>query len=328
MSDRAVVIRALQVRKRRLFGVGRLLELSPAQASFDVRGFASGDPARRQALEAIGETFIAGYNAALGTETVPDLARWIALVPEQLRGFAAEGAAMATAIADALPFATARLPRTLNRFDREFTYLMHVGAGWALARVPWRRRHILAVLDPLLIWLAYDGLGFHDCYFKPAKVLAGWRRTRTGYAARAYDQGIGRALWFVSGGEPQRAAAAIRWLATERASDLFAGLGLAMTYAGPNSRGELAETLRLAGREAAAFGQGIAFACEARARAGHIPGHTQTAAEAIGFDAAALAALTRQAREELPAFERGVPRYELWRQRMTDVVARGVGERA
>lgn len=328
MSDRAVAIRPLRARKRRLFGVGRFLELSPAQASFEVRGFASGDPARRQALEAIGETFIAGYNAALGTETLPDLARWIALVPEQLRGFAAEGAAMATAIADALPFATVRLPRTLNRFDREFTYLTHVGAGWALARVPWRHRRILAALDPLLMWLAYDGLGFHDCYFKPAKVLAGWRRTRKGYAAHAYDQGIGRALWFVSGGEPQRAAAAIRRLPAERASDLFAGLGLAMAYAGPNSRGDLAEALKLARREAAAFGQGIAFACEARARAAHIPGHTQTAAEAIGFEAAALAALTRQARDELPAFDRDVPRYELWRRRVTDAVARGMGERA
>jgi len=48
-------------------------------------------------------------------------------------------------------------------------------------------------------------------------------------------QGIGRALWFVSGGEPQRAAA-LSGAAAERASDLFAGLGLAMAYAGPNSR--------------------------------------------------------------------------------------------
>jgi len=174
------------------------------------------------------------------------------------------------------------------------------------------------------MWLAYDGLGFHDCYFKPAKVLAGWRRTRKGYAAHVYDQGIGRALWFVSGGEPQRAAAAVRRLPAERASDLFAGLGLAMAYAGPNSRGDLAEALKLAGREAAAFGQGIAFACEARARAAHIPAITQTAAEAIEFEAAALAALTRQARDELPAFDRDVPRYELWRRRMTDAVARGM----
>lgn len=327
MSDRAVAIHPLSARKRRLFGVGRLLELSPAQASFEVRGFASGDPARQLALETIGETFIGGYNAALGSQTLADLARWIAQVPEPLRGFAAEGAAMATAIADALPFATARLPQALNRFDREFTYLVHVGAGWALARVPWRRRRILAALDPLLMWLAYDGLGFHDCYFKPAKVLADWRRIREGYAAQAYDQGVGRALWFASGAEPQRAAAAIRRLPTGRAGDLFAGLGLAMTYAGPNSRCELAEALRLAGREAAAFGQGIAFACEARARAGYIPGHTRTAAEAIGFEAAELAALTRQAREELPALEREVPRYELWRRRMSDVVARGMGER-
>jgi enediyne biosynthesis protein E3 len=320
-------ISPLRYRRRLLFGLGKLLELSPAQASFAVRGFTATDPARRKVLEQIGETFIAGYNAGLQAETISDLARWVALVPEHLRGFAAEGAAMATAVADALSFATARLPRLISRFGREFVYLVHVGAGWAVARVPWHRRRILAALDPLLMWLAYDGLGFHDCYFNHANVLAGWRRARSGYAKHAYDQGIGRALWFVRGGSSQLAAASIRSLPAERAGDLFSGLGLAMAYAGPTRCDDVGEALTLAKREAPHFGQGVAFACEARARAGHIPVHTRLAAEAIGFEATALAALTRSASEELPATEGSVPRYELWRQRMTEAVARAMGER-
>jgi hypothetical protein len=235
---------------------------------------------------------------------------------------------MATAIADALPFAAERLPQMLGRFEREFVYLAHVGAGWALARVPWRRRRILMALDPLLAWLAYDGLGFHDCYFNHATVLAGWRRAGSGYAARAYDQGIGRALWFVSGGSARIAGTYIQHLAAERTDDLFAGLGLAMAYAGSASREAFAEVLRQAGHAAAHFGQGVAFACEARARAGCIPPHTQLAAEALGFEAVELAALVRQAREELSNVERDPPRYQQWRRRIREAVARRMGERA
>jgi hypothetical protein len=305
---------------RNSFGLSNFLSLSPHQASFEVRGFRGESAVAQEALEGIGRTFIAGYNAALRVECLGGILDVIAQTPAQLRGFVAEGAAMGTAISDALPFRSPRLPQLVALLEKEFTYLVHVGAGWALARVPWRRRHILQPLDPLHRWLAFDGLGFHDGYFKPGKVLEGYRRQSFGYAGRAYDQGIGRALWFVSGGSVPWAASKIRQLARDRGKDLFSGLGLGMAYAGPATGKEFNEAIKLAAREWPNLAQGIAFACEARAREGFFPWHTRIAAQSIGFEASALAASVRSIRESLSAQEEE-PRYEIWRRKVSEAVA-------
>jgi hypothetical protein len=293
----------------------RLFGLSPTEASFDTRGFAVADPLRQASLEKIGRTFIGGYNAALAAGDVTELLQHVRDVSPPERGFAVEGATMAVAIADALPFRQLNLTECLGAFEHEFTYLAHVGAGWALGRIPWRRRRLFAALDPIHWWLAFDGLGFHDAYFKHRRALAGWRRERDGYAARAYDQGIGRALWFVAGGSTAAAIRLVTTLPASRQSDLWSGLGLAMAYAGPANPDEIDSVLRAAGAHAANFAQGVAFACEARTRAGYVPDNTDVAARAVsGNNAHGLAELVCDARRRLPAIDGDPPRYEIWRR--------------
>ena len=282
----------------------RLLSLSLDQANFRTRGFASAEPSRQRALEKIGKTFIGGYNAALAADSVEQILQHTGAIAQMDRGYAAEGAAFGAAIVDALPFRRALLPRCIEAFQSDFRYLAHVGAGWALARVPWRRRCIVASLDPLLRWLAFDGLGFHDTYFYHDRILAGWHRWRSGYAARAYDQGVGRALWFVGGSVPA-VISLISTFPASRRSDLWSGLALAMTYAGPSRDHEIVAAFRSAAAYRADFAQGIAFACEARALAGHQPAHTEFAAQIVWQnDAMTVAKLVREERDRLPADER------------------------
>ena len=62
-----------------------------------------------------------------------------------------------------------RLGTFLNGVGSRHAYMIHVGVGWAIARVPWLRRnfdHAVGHLDPLLCWLAADGNGFSDFYFR------------------------------------------------------------------------------------------------------------------------------------------------------------------
>ena len=222
---------------------------------------------------------------------------------------------MGCAIADAVTLGGNRLRDWMACTAQDYSYLSHVGAGWALARVPWRRKAILRHLDPVHCWLAYDGLGFHDGYFQPRRIAAGWRRLRTGYAARAYDQGVGRAAWFSSGGNVARAAAAIARLDAARRDDLWAGLGLALCYAGGASAMELLLAREAAGRARPALAQGAAFAAEARARAGHIPPFTHEAVRILtGLDVEETVRLVRRVRGSLPSTLTGTPpHYELWR---------------
>jgi hypothetical protein len=301
-------------RQTALFSPRSLFRLAALEADFAVRGFNEA-AASRPALEKIGETFIGGYNAALAADNIGEITRYVEGVSLASRGFAAEGATMAAAIADALSYRQPLLPACIEAFNDEFTYLAHVGAGWALARIPWRRRNILAPLDPVHRWLAFDGLGFHDTYFKHRRILAGWRRRADGYAARAYDQGVGRALWFVAGGCIGDVVGLVAAFPAVRQGDLWSGIGLAMTYAGPAGSDDIVAAVRAAGANAALYAQGVAFACEARCRAGYLPAHANAAAYAVaGCSAQALTALVRQARDRLPAADGDLPRYELWRQ--------------
>ena len=309
--------------------VRRLLRLSPDQASFQIRGFAGASPSSQSALEMIGRIFIGGYNTAILAHDVRDVLQYIGDIPSAERGFAVEGAAMGAAVADALPFRKSLLRACIEAFEADFTYLAHVGAGWSLARVPWRRRRILAELAPLLHWLAFDGLGFHDTYFYHRRILGGWRRERSGYAARAYDQGVGRALWFVAGGSVVATIKLLSALAESRHSDIWSGLGLAMTYAGSAATGDIADVCEAAGPNRAQFAQGVAFACEARVLARHIPDHTDLAARAVwGIGAEELSGLVRKARDRMPEAESDLPRYETWRRAVAGSLSQTTGQRA
>jgi hypothetical protein len=303
--------------------VRRLLRLSPDEAAFETRGFAVADPLRRLALEETGRAFIGGYNVALSTARVANIVEHVDGVSAAHRGFAVEGAAMGAAIVDALQMRGHLLKGLLEAFEQNFSYLIHVGAGWSFAYLPWRRRRIVGLLDPIHSWLAFDGLGFHDSYFHHTRILAGWRRRGSGYAMRAYDQGVGRALWFVAAGSATNAADLISGFPAWRQSDLWSGLGLAMAYAGPANAGEIEGVCRRAGVYAPCFAQGVAFACEARVLASCVPSHTDVAARAVaGADARSLAQLTRDTRASLPGPDGDLPQYELWRQPVAAALSR------
>ena len=101
-------------------------------------------------------------------------------------------------------------------------------------------------------WLAVDGYGFDRAYFDTGrwvdaqKVPESYRWAGSPeYFLRAVDQGIGRALWFICGG--QRPASRPRWgvSPSHRQPDLWSGVGLAATFAGGCEAGR-------AGRAAAA----------------------------------------------------------------------------
>lgn len=310
-------------RRRAFFQpIHKLLGLSPDEASFRRRGFNGANPASRLALETAGKTFIGGYNTALEADRAEDVLQHVNRVPRDLRGFAVEGAAMGAAIADVLPFRRWTFAQHLQTFERDYSYLNHVGAGWAIARLRWRERRIVAQLDTVHHWLAYDGWGFHDGFFHHRFIIAGWRRQLFGYAARAYDQGIGRALWFVSGGSVADATGLIGRFSKLRRDDLWSGLGLAMAYAGPFDEAGMSAACSNAGRHRIHFVQGVAFACEAHVRAQCIPEHTDQAARLLtGLDAAQVSALVRAARAELLPDQSHPPAYEIWRQKVASATS-------
>ena len=300
-----------------------LLRIPLDEVSFARRGFWAGTDHARQQLEESGRSFLAGYHAALSDAAPSALALRLHAVASDFRGFAFEGAAMGLALLDALsPWRLRRVGVFIAGPGDPHRYMAHVGIGWAVARLPWLRWRIdkeLARLDPLLRWLAVDGYGFHEGYFRPAHAARGERarpRGLEGYARRAFDQGLGRSLWFVESGDVARISAAIAVFPQDRRADLWSGIGLASAYAGGVDADSLRH-LRLHAKDYAGhMAQGVAFAAKARSRAGNPTAHTERACRILaGVSADEAAAMTDHALEDLPP-DRAEPAYEIWRRRI------------
>ncbi|WP_425376255.1 DUF1702 family protein [Rhizobium sophoriradicis] len=315
----------------------RLAGLGLHEAHLSVRGFRAATPQARSALEEAGMAFVRGYNRALGSSEAATIEQ-SPRIAQRLKGFFMEGAAMGLGIRDGMPwymFSAAKLPTFLTSTAVEHPYLTTVGAGWAIARLPWRRSRILESLDGLLLPLAFDGWGFHDCYFRRANVATGPARAVTHIAgcpgARAWDQGAGRALWFVCGGSIEEAVACIARTKVERHSDLFAGLGLAVAYAGGIEPSEAQALVSAAGPHRWHVAQGAAFALEAHVRARtETPETLSRGAVLAGGDALSSVEIVRMAMPRRPTHLRGPSAqswtlYEQWRARVSEQLKRAAG---
>ncbi len=297
----------------------RLLGLQAGETSYARRGFRGATMEVRARLEQIGAAFLGGYHSALEHDTQADLAAALNSVELELRGFAFEGAAMGLALLDCLtPWRRTRIREFLGGAGDAHAYMVHVGVGGVWARLPVNLRRARQRLDPVLGWLAFDGWGFHEGFFHWPKYIAGQPVSKklSGYERRVFDQGLGRSFWFVNGGNVELVAQTISNFPADRQSELWSGIGLAVTYAGIVSETSLGELREKAGSFQPQLAQGAAFAAKARQRAGNLTDYTSLATKILcGFTAADAARLTDEALEILPA-DSDVPAYEIWRRRI------------
>jgi hypothetical protein len=301
-----------------------------SETKLSKRGFHEKNPEARGLLETVGEMFLTGYGYAAEANSPAEAEANIERLPRQFQGFAYEGAGMGYAIRDGLPLGgTSHTADFLAAGGSRHVYMVYVGVGWALARLPRFRWAAVSrsVPDPLLRWLVLDGYGFHQAYFHTAKYVerqyqepnfpwpadgAAW------YRQHAIDQGIGRAMWFVFGTDPERVADAIDAFPASRRADLYAGSGLAATYAGGVTESELRLYRERAGEYESNLAQGSAFAATTRVETGLVTSHTRLATQVLcGATPEQAAHISHEARPGRGP-DGAVPAFELWRQRITD----------
>ncbi|GIH75448.1 DUF1702 family protein [Planobispora longispora] len=311
-------------------GSVRRLILAPslADVGFAGRRFPVTPSAVTERLEKIPQAVVCGFEWGIDAKDQWEVERRLDMVDIELRGFAYEGATMAFTVRDAMGGGT-RTRDLLLGPGQPHIFLAYIGIGFAMARLPrplWKK----VVPDlagsayyPTMSWLAVDGYGFDLAYFH-TDTWVGRQRVPRPYAwqgspdyfPHAVDQGIGRALWFINGGQVADVASAVRNFAAHRHADLWSGVGLAATFAGGVDRAALETLRREAGEYAPELAQGSVFAVKARDHAGFVPEHAAAAAAVLTdlsvADAAALA-------DDFTADPHGaapVPQYELWRRRV------------
>lgn len=329
-----------------ILGALRRFALTPKLRSvtFAERGFpAAGTPAAEH-LESIPQSVVCGFEWGIEQPTLWDVERRLATVSPELRGFAYEGAAMAFAVRDAMAGGKGtRTKELLEGPGLPHLFLTYIGIGFAMARLPralWR--NIMPDLEgvpffPTMSWLAVDGYGFDEAYFKTKRFVGAqepfkpypWTG-RADYFPRAADQGVGRALWFIEGARPEEVAAAVNAFPRARRADLWSGVGLAATFAGGCSEDGLTRLVALAGEHADEVALGAVFAGTARTAAGHVPEHSELGVRVLTGgsvqDAVVLAATVAVEPEDVGPGDS--PAYELWRERIREHFRRGASKAA
>jgi hypothetical protein len=213
----------------------KLFAIRPRQMAF-ARMEARIDPEQAPGLQAILESARLGFNVALADDRVEDLTERVARAVEPpFVGFAHEGVGMCLALLDSIRD-RGRVPRFFERCIGSYDFFVPLGVGFALARAPWVRGGIEARgarFPPVYDGLILNGSGFHEACFKSGGALERTPRP-SGLAAGAhcFDHGIGRAIWFMCGGSPERIGATLAKFEAERHRDLWAGLGTACAFAG------------------------------------------------------------------------------------------------
>ncbi|MEU8521290.1 DUF1702 family protein [Streptomyces sp. NPDC048577] len=309
-------------------GTLRRLAMAPSldDVSFAGRGFAVEPTERTRRLEAVPQAVVTGFEWGIEDKDLATTERRLALVDPLNRGFAYEGATMACAIRDTMGPNRHRARALLRGGGRPHIFLNYIGIGFAMAKLPrvlWKK--LVPDLSepefyPAMSWLCVDGYGFDRAYFDTDTWVGGQRLDAPydwdgdpSYWQRAFDQGVGRALWFIHGGHVAHVTAAVGAFAGDRRADLWSGVGLAATFAGGTTAADLAALREAAGEYLGDLGQGAVFAAKARHHAGYVPEHSAAAVHAFtGLTVDAVDRLADDCAADTPDSRIG-PAYEVWR---------------
>lgn len=296
--------------------LNKLLNIDHSEVTFARRGFFAARPEVRDRLEHVGTIFLVGYHAALQENTLEGVTEKLERVELEYRGFAYEGAAMALAFRDAIVPGSNLLAEFMEGLGKRHIYMLHVGAGWACARLPWLRCRIEKVIckfDPVLRWLVLDGYGFHQGYFHFKGPVTTAVKRLSMEARRVFYQGFGRSMWFIHGCDFHQISKVISGFPALYQGDAWSGIGLACAYAGGSASPDMAEGVSLAGRFHCALAQGAVFAAKARQLAGNVARHTEQACAVVAhMSAEGAAALCDRAFTQV---DRNSPSpYQQWRE--------------
>jgi len=301
------------------FSLGTLARSLIGVSHQEATSFSEGNSKTWHHLEAAVLTAVEGYHATLDSSKFERLIPRLEAIEPSMRGFAYEGAAMGLTGMDCFLPWKKRLQAYIAGPGSAHIYMVHIGAGEALARLRRKPEPFIARLeDRVLCWLVMDGYGFHEGFFSRHRYVDEQivPAHLSSYARRIFDQGVGRSLWFSTGANVDRIAATIATFPQARQADLWVGVGVACTYVGGVDFAAIEALQRAAGRYEPQMVMGAAFVAKGRQRAGNPVLHTDLACEVLcGISSEAAAHILDVAFESLP-IDGVEPAYEILQQRL------------
>lgn len=298
--------------------LGKLLRPFFGVSQADATAFSPGDQQAARRLETVISTVTKGCQITLQHSRPEALTLRLNAVEPELRGYAYEGAGVGLAALDCMLPWENRTKDFLDGPGAPYIYAVHIGAGLGLARLKRRPEPFLKRLDPVLGWIALDGYGFHEGFFA-RRTFVEQQKVPThlsAFGVRCFDNGVGRAIWFLVGGNIDQIAPKIGAFPVARQAALWSGIGLACGYTGGVERAAIEMLRAAAGSYMTDLAVGIATGANARHRAGSPAYYAELACEIVcGMSSASASEMVERAFENLP-IHGAEPAYAIWRQRI------------
>lgn len=307
----------LQKLRRALMGV------PPKKAT----SFSRGDSEAWKHLEAVVLTALEGYHLTLDSSNFEILIPHLDEIPLAMRSYAYEGAAMGLTGLDIMLPWKKRLRAYIAGPGTPHIYMVHIGAGEALALMNRNPEPFIASLeDQEICWLVMEGYGFHKGFFHRKRYIDNQKRPErfSPYGQRIFDQGLGRCVWFLAGANVERITAILAAFPASRQTDMWVGIGVACAYVGGVDRQTVQELQKAAGPYEPQLAMGAAFVAKGRQLAGNPVPHTDLVCGILwGVNADQAAEKTTRAFRNLP-HHGPEPAFEVLQQRLlADFAQRG-----
>ncbi len=217
-------------------------------------------------IESIFAIFQIAQESASTIEDVNELIKKSEETPIEFLSVAYEGAAMELALRDFSEGDKIDRWKALLEKSKKHACQIYIGMGWAIAK---EKRFPITFLEQINYNMQYriwDGCGYYDGIFRQRHVIKGQNRfeyiEQKNY--QAYDEGLGRSLWYLSKGDVTKATEMVYSFSSERQSDLWRGIGIACSYVGGFDEQILNALISSAKKHSTQLGIGAAMVAKSR----------------------------------------------------------------
>ncbi len=208
-------------------------------------------------IDSVVATFQLGRHVAESGIPMEELLCKLKTFEPRYRSVAFEGASMGIALTHGLD-----TWNTFAQHAQRHATQVHIGLGWAMAEGQWDIASTLSAIEPEMRVKVLDGHGYwHGLFQRRATIrMQQVPQPITPDHRSGFDQGVGRAIWYITKGEPAKVLNIIDHFPESRRADLWQGIGVALTYVGGCSAERLRKIRSVSGDHRSNVDTGIASA--------------------------------------------------------------------
>lgn len=168
------------------------------------------------------------------TLEINQLINFLQATEKEFLPVAYEGAAMELALNDLTERDSIFKWKQLLDASKKYACQIYIGMGWAIAQ---QKKSELSFLDQLshnMQFRLWDGCGYYDGIFRQRQSIKGQKRSEHIQPKdfQAYDEGVGRSIWYICKGDETKVKELITTFDKERHSDLWRGVSIACCFVG------------------------------------------------------------------------------------------------